>query len=367
MAENFLTPPEPLNEPPGTLNTPTGHDPDADFCEHCGCGTSQRPGGPGPYTHIVKRASGYIAGWFVGEPPAEYVTECNTNVPGDPAHVEAVPEWPVCQAHNQAIPCPDCPGGVDERDPATAGVVGAPQPARARDARCWQDFCTATDCDGLHHIDTTGYSWTQRRGTRYCAPCGGYVDRGCGHDELVTTLYEAAGTPESERELQDAMGAPYAANTPEYRTWGVAQHRGRAAASWVIEPSMSQETLRAIIRGIADGDPAVLDSIREPSLSGEFAGDYSEDDLMADVGWVPHDGTMHRDDLATQYNQEVTTAFWHEVERLANRAFSHRQVDERVQLGNRFLTCSCGHTESGGAYDNIAARNMAYHLNTVAK
>lgn len=41
-----------------------------------------------PYTHIVVRKSGYIAGWFDGEPPAGFVEECNANVPGDPAHAE---------------------------------------------------------------------------------------------------------------------------------------------------------------------------------------------------------------------------------------------------------------------------------------
>ena len=46
------------------------------------------------YTHIVKRASGYVAGWFEGEPPAEFVAECNANVPSDPAHVEEIPAWP---------------------------------------------------------------------------------------------------------------------------------------------------------------------------------------------------------------------------------------------------------------------------------
>jgi len=39
-------------------------------------------------THIVKRESGYVAGWFTSEPPAAFVDECNRNVPGDPAHIE---------------------------------------------------------------------------------------------------------------------------------------------------------------------------------------------------------------------------------------------------------------------------------------
>jgi len=63
-------------------------------------------------THIVKRESGFIAGWFEQAQVdsgyvAEFVAECNTNVPGDPAHIEEIPEWPVCE-HGVAIPADDC-------------------------------------------------------------------------------------------------------------------------------------------------------------------------------------------------------------------------------------------------------------------
>ena len=43
------------------------------------------------YTHYVKRASGYVAGWLKSEQEAErFAAECNQTVPGDPAHVEAI-------------------------------------------------------------------------------------------------------------------------------------------------------------------------------------------------------------------------------------------------------------------------------------
>lgn len=81
-----------------------------------------------PHTHIVKRASGYIAGWFTqadvdGGRVDEFVTECNRLVPGDPAAAEPIPEWPVCPQHGEAIPCQTCdatcictvpPGGPDD-------------------------------------------------------------------------------------------------------------------------------------------------------------------------------------------------------------------------------------------------------------
>ena len=115
----------------------------------------------------------------------------------------------------------------------------------------------------------------------------------------------------------NADGNPYAQYTPEHRTWKLAQHDGRAAAQWVFDGTTDQATYQRFARGIAGGDPEVMDSVREPSLSGEFSGEFTEDQLMAEVGWVPHDGTDMRDALAEQYNQEVSAAFWHEVERLA--------------------------------------------------
>lgn len=106
-------------------------------------------------------------------------------------------------------------------------------------------------------------------------------------------------------------------NTPEHKVWDVAQANGKAAASWVFDGNTTRETYARFIKGLDDGDPMILDSVRTPSLSGEFADDYSEDELMSDIGWVPHDGTDLRDALAEQYNQDVSEAFWTEVERVA--------------------------------------------------
>jgi hypothetical protein len=134
-----------------------------------------------------------------------------------------------------------------------------------------------------------------------------------------------------DREQHQASGNPYAQYTPEHRVWAIAQTHGKAAASWVVDGSTSAVSARGLVKGIEDGDPAMLDSIREPGLSGEYAGDYTEDQLMTDAGWVPHDGTDLRDDLASQYNQEVSAAFWHEVERLARNQIPEPEAREGDQ------------------------------------
>lgn len=48
-------------------------------------------------THVVKRESGYSAGWFNQAQydsgyVANFVDECNIHVPSDPAHVEELDE-----------------------------------------------------------------------------------------------------------------------------------------------------------------------------------------------------------------------------------------------------------------------------------
>jgi hypothetical protein len=89
---------------------------------------------------------------------------------------------------------------------------------------------------------------------------------------------------------------------------------GISAASWVFDGNTSLETYQRYLRGIEDGDPLVMDSLREPSLSGEFAADYSERDLARDLGFGPDKDIS---DYAETWSQAASEAFWHEVERIA--------------------------------------------------
>lgn len=149
----------------------------------------------------------------------------------------------------------------------------------------------------------------------------------------------------------NAYGSPYAPNTPEHRVWEQAQEHGRAAASWVFDGNTDKATYQRFLKGIDDGDPEVLDSIHSPvgDLSGD--GDYTVDDLMADAGWVPHDGTDLRDALAEQYACEVPQAFWDEVGRQAVEQLKEdpddlndrMDFDHVIRVDNRGIV-----TEPGG-------------------
>lgn len=47
-------------------------------------------------------------------------------------------------------------------------------------------------------------------------------------------------------------------------------------------------------------------------------------------------------------------------------ARAHTVRSSLTRLGETFITCSCGHVSSGGAFDDLATRNHAHHIKTGA-
>jgi hypothetical protein len=190
-------------------------------------------------------------------------------------------------------------------------------------------MATCPDC-GCETGELTHADYPHEPGRLYdCPACEDHCHCEPGYTQCVFNG-EHNGTADDGTERHETADRvnPHSQYTPEARVWAKAQEHGKAAASWVVDGSTSAVSARGLVKGIEDGDPAVLDSIREPSLSGEFADDYTEDELMADARWVPNDGTDLRDDLATQYNNEVSAAFWHEVERLARNQIPEPEATE---------------------------------------
>lgn len=317
---------------------------DQHSCPHCGCSSDkpvQVPGGPGPYTHIVKRADGYIAGWFRGEPPADFITECNANVPGNPAHVEELGgDWPesftdknsmvycaACDSYEH--PADKCPH-LNDDDPATQPVTGAPLP----------------DVTELRDRVTSGETSLTEAQAEIM--------------DSVRTRHEIDSRPQSE-------GNPYTPYTPESRVFEIAQRHGVLAAEDALSQLQpDQEGYRTLIREIPSLRTWPGSSASEPKLRRDDLPGYALADLMSQAGWVPHDGTMLRDDLASQYESQARIAFWNGVEQAALAGFrGHMVVENTTQLGQRFLICACSHRTSGGIGDDIAQRNMDYHMEQV--
>ncbi len=88
---------------------------------------------------------------------------------------------------------------------------------------------------------------------------------------------------------------------------------GQAAASWVFDGNSPEDAYQRVLRGIEDGDPAVLDVIEQPAI-GPGAG-YDEDDLARDLGIEPGDRALPR--AVSAYADAFTGSFWQETERAA--------------------------------------------------
>ena len=103
---------------------------------------------------------------------------------------------------------------------------------------------------------------------------------------------------------------------------------GQAAASWVFDGNTTQETYRTVLAGLEDGDPATYGMFREPSFSGEYAGDYTERDLCSELD-VDYDqaSTEEIDALADAYLEAARESFWSEVERIARQNVDYGEHD----------------------------------------
>lgn len=105
--------------------------------------------------------------------------------------------------------------------------------------------------------------------------------------------------------------AQWAALTERAATVG-AEH-GTAAAQWVNVDGLNAQWY---VRGLADGDPAVLDSLPTVPMTGEWADDYGPADLYRDLE-VTADDDGDDPDLVNAYVSAWIGALQAEVERRA--------------------------------------------------
>lgn len=102
---------------------------------------------------------------------------------------------------------------------------------------------------------------------------------------------------------------------------------GLAAASWKFDGNTSKATYEHFLKGLADGDPEVLDAYMPPSwLSGEFAGE-SMNELIGSPDTPAQEERV--DDVAQAYELAAEGAYWHELERMARYAVGGRRGPRR--------------------------------------
>lgn len=114
----------------------------------------------------------------------------------------------------------------------------------------------------------------------------------------------------------------HSGDTAYWQAWAYARREGRNAgrnaAEWYVmetfggrvNPPHDVENARGILRGIEDGDPAVLDTLPYPDLSGEWADTLTGPQLVEDA-YYPNDPDM---DAFTDICDAYETAFSQESE-----------------------------------------------------
>lgn len=88
---------------------------------------------------------------------------------------------------------------------------------------------------------------------------------------------------------------------------------GKTAAGQVFDGNTPGEAYQLVLRGIEEGDPAVLDATEPPAI-GPAAG-YDPGDLARDLGIEPENRALPR--AVSAYADAFTSAFWQETERAA--------------------------------------------------
>ena len=107
--------------------------------------------------------------------------------------------------------------------------------------------------------------------------------------------------------------APGMVKTDEFAVNRYRGAAGKAAAGWVFDGNTPEETYQRVLRGIEEGDPAVLDATEPPAI-GPAAG-YTQDDLARDLGIDPRDRALPR--AVSAAAAAFTGSFWQETERAA--------------------------------------------------
>jgi hypothetical protein len=88
---------------------------------------------------------------------------------------------------------------------------------------------------------------------------------------------------------------------------------GKTAAGWVLDGNTPEEARQRVLRGIDEGDPAVLDATGPPAI-GSAVG-YDLGDLARDLGIEPENRALPR--AVSAYADAFSSAFWQETERAA--------------------------------------------------
>lgn len=115
--------------------------------------------------------------------------------------------------------------------------------------------------------------------------------------------------------------------------------KGHSAGTWAIDGNTSDDTRRALLKGIDDGDPAAYDS--EPSA-------YDDDGvsgILTDLDLHPDGDHDDNRTILERYENAFSEAYWAEVERAARVALSTETENAEGDSETKYGACDTRHDE----------------------
>lgn len=113
----------------------------------------------------------------------------------------------------------------------------------------------------------------------------------------------------------DAIIGKTAADAAIERAENRGMQDGRAAGSWFFDGNTEDITFQIVLKGIEDGDPAVMDSFPSSPLSGEWADDLTPAQLFEDLDMSGEED--YADDVLRAFEDAFSSAAHDEIERVA--------------------------------------------------
>lgn len=94
----------------------------------------------------------------------------------------------------------------------------------------------------------------------------------------------------------------------------IGEDAGISAAGWFFDGNTEREQYVAVLRGLMDGDPEVMDSLPCPDLSGEWADDPTPASVLAELGLEEDfDGA---DEVLSAWEEGAAQGVTQEIERV---------------------------------------------------
>jgi hypothetical protein len=92
---------------------------------------------------------------------------------------------------------------------------------------------------------------------------------------------------------------------------------GKAKASWAIEPErLSKVQMQAILDGIEDVDPLIMNQFKEPDLSGEYSDSPTPERLVNELEFDEDSGQAGDiEAICEAWKEAARDTFWSEIQK----------------------------------------------------